>query len=69
MSVLRLAALGLVMTSLLYLGSYVFFAVERKGSGESWFVTGLKAVPLVFGVALWIKSRAIADHFTKDFDE
>ena len=67
--VIRLAAFGLVFTSLLYLASYTFFAVEKKSSGEGVFPLTLKSIPLVLGIVLWIKSYAIARKLTKDFDD
>jgi len=67
--VVRLAAFGLVFTSLLYLSSYVFFAVEKQSSGEGALSLTLKSTPFFLGIVLWIKSHAIARKLTKDFDD
>jgi hypothetical protein len=69
LSVIRLVAFGLVFTSLLYLGSYVFFAAGRQSSGDGDFHIILKGIPLVLGLALGIKSRAIARRLTEDLDD
>jgi hypothetical protein len=67
--VIRLAAFGLVFTSLLYLASSAYFTVGRQSSGESVFQMILKGIPLLLGIVLWIKSYAIARKLTEDFDD
>ncbi len=69
LSVLRLVAAGLILTSLVYLSSFVFFAVGRKASGEGFFPVMLKGVPMILGVILWMRSYAIARKLTEDFDD
>jgi hypothetical protein len=67
--VIRLVAFGLVFTSLLYLSSYLFFAVGRESSGEGTVSLALKSLPLILGIILWIKSHALAKKLTEDFDD
>lgn len=66
---IRLIASGLIVLGITLLGSYFFFMVSGKKAegGALGFI--LKLLPLLAGALLWIKSHAIAQKLTEDFDE
>jgi len=63
----RLLALGCMLVSLgLYANDVYLYLSHRPANG--FLVLALKALPFLAGAALFWKSRAIAEHFTKDLD-
>jgi hypothetical protein len=69
LSLIRMISAGLMVTSLVYLSSCVFFAVGRKESGEGFLPLALKSAPFVLGLVLWFKAYAISRKLTEDFDD
>jgi hypothetical protein len=65
---IRLVAFGFVLFSLIFLGSEIFFLKTHRKSASVLSIV-LKAIPFLAGVALWIKSYAIAKNLTKDLDD
>jgi hypothetical protein len=67
LSVIRLAACGLVILSFGLLASDVYlYLSHRPFSGPA--LLALKAAPVLAGAALYGKARPMAIHFTKDLD-
>jgi hypothetical protein len=67
----RLLALGCMLASLgLYANDIGWHIIlhwsDRPPSGR--WVLGLKGLPFLAGAVLFWKSRALAEHFTKDLD-
>lgn len=66
---IRLAAGGLIMWSLIEIGFYAFAKILHRtyaGGFWSWFVM---VVPLLAGLVLMFKSRSLARKLTEDFDD
>ncbi len=67
LSACRLLALGCLFVSLgLYANDIYLYLSHRPASG--FLVLALKGLPFLAGAALFWKSRAIAEHLTKDLD-
>jgi hypothetical protein len=66
---IRMVAFAFILVGLLLLSSYVFYAVGQKKpeGGIIWIL--LKAIPVLIGLVLLLKSGAIARKLTEDFDE
>ncbi len=64
--VIRLIAFGLIVLSAVYLGSYLFYWMAHKKIADGIFLRFLKSLPLIFGLVLLLKARAIAEKLTED---
>jgi hypothetical protein len=65
---IRLIAFGCIMTSLLLLGSYVFYLKGDRHPEGGVLSLIVKTLPLIIGAVLLVKSYAIAKKLTQDFD-
>jgi len=68
LSVLRLAAIGLILVgaSLYAIDANLYFVRHLPISAP--YVLALKGLPVLGGVILYWKARGLAEHWTKDFD-
>jgi hypothetical protein len=65
---IRLIAFGCIMTSLLLLGSYIFYLKTGRHPADGVLSLILKTLPLIIGVVLLVKGYAIAKKLTEDLD-
>lgn len=64
---IRLVAFGLALTSAFLYADDLFLLLSNKPPHRRGALA-LKAVPLLLGAVLLVKSKALARHFTKDLD-
>jgi hypothetical protein len=67
LSVIRLAAFGCIILSLCLCAGDLFLYMSRQIPPQPLLIA-LKVIPFFFGLVLLLKSRALAEHFTKDLD-
>lgn len=66
--VIRLAAAGFVIFGITLLCSDLFLMLSHKPVSKP-LTLALKALPILIGLVLFLKSYALAKHLTKDFEE
>ena len=67
LAALRLLALGGMLASLSLYANDAYLYLTHRSSDVPW-VLALKALPFLAGAALFFKSRALAERFTKDLE-
>lgn len=67
LSIIRLTAFGCIVFSLCLCASDLFLYLSRQVAPKR-LLLALKALPFFMGLALYWKSRALAEHLTKDLD-
>jgi len=79
LAVIRLVAFGLIVISLLLCSgeAYYYYSQVASGLGDvprvpppppHWGWVAVKLIPILIAIILLLKSRALAGHFTKDYD-
>ena len=68
LSLIRLVASGFMLFGFIYLGLYLFKSFLAKSEVQIGSCL-LSAIPVVIGLVILIKSSAIANRLTQDFDE
>lgn len=66
--VLRMIAFGLMTVGLLWFGEILYQKLQHKPL-PGFFNIVFKTLVLLAGLVLMVKSRALARHWTEDFDE
>lgn len=66
---IRLVAFGFILFSILQMGAYFLMVRTDKTPEDSLVMISLKTIPLLIGLAVLIKSSAIAKKLTEDFEE
>ena len=68
LSIIRLAAFGFIIFSVSLCAGDLFLYLSPRHVPLPPVLLSLKCLPLLFGLALLWKSRAVAVHLTKDLD-
>jgi len=66
--VIRTLAAGLILVSVLLFSTYVFYLVGGKKVEANISDNILKALPLLAGIVLWIKSGSLAEQLSDHFE-
>ncbi len=66
-SVLRLAALGLIVLGPCLCASDLFLCLSHRPTAGPWRLA-LKGLPTLAGLALYWKARGLAERWTKDME-
>jgi hypothetical protein len=68
LAALRLLALGGALVSLGLYANDLYLCLSHQPAADGSFALALKSLPFLAGAVLFWKSRAWAEHFTKDLD-
>lgn len=67
-AVIRLIAFALALISFFYYAEDAFLYLSKHQPVPAWGWLALQGLPLLIGLVLLLKCRALAEHFTRDLD-